>query len=648
MANYSIGLSGLSAAQSAIDVIGNNIANAATPGYHKKEVSLTPAYSKQMGDIFLGGGVQVNDIIRRVDSLLEQEILRQNSSLTSLSQELQTLSTVESALGELSGGGNLSLAIDNFFNSVDDLSGHPSDSVRQSHVVNAAENLSDQFRRVGVFLDDLQNRMKFEAEVIVDQVNKLTSEIAVFNDSIRRIEVGDGDAGSLLDQRDKLVSDLSGLVQIRATQKDHGVVDIMISGFAAVTGTSSSEFEMGMNGQGQLGIGLIGSTTFKADMAGGKLGGLMSLTNDLIGDVQKQFDDLACAFMDQVNNIHVQSVGSAGSFTSITAFNTVVDSISEIENISDGSFFIRVTDTATGQVSRHEITVAKASDTVSDIAASISSIDGLSASINDSKLSIMADSGFEFDFIPALLSSPDTTDLPVEVEVSGDYTGSENKTYTINVLNGGDVSVTSGLNISVEVDGVILEDSINVGLGYAKDEIEIGEGIFISLGPGFLTAGQSFTVEAIADSDSSGFLNALGINTLFTGSDAASMKVSSDVADWSGRLAFSQGPDMTDNNGILKLMDVRDNPLAELDGMSIGEYNRRLVTDVGQEISVRQMKLENVETMVQNLVEQQADVSGVDINEQAAQMIMYEQMFQAMAKYISTLQSSMSSLMEIV
>ncbi len=60
------------------------------------------------------------------------------------------------------------------------------------------------------------------------------------------------------------------------------------------------------------------------------------------------------------------------------------------------------------------------------------------------------------------------------------------------------------------------------------------------------------------------------------------------------------------------------------------------------------MKLENVESMVQNLVEQQADVSGVDINEQAAQMIMYEQMFQAMAKYISTLQSSMSSLMEIV
>ncbi|MCK5000869.1 MAG: flagellar hook-associated protein FlgK [Anaerohalosphaera sp.] len=648
MANYSIGLSGLSAAQSAIDVIGNNIANAATPGYHKKEIVLTPAYSKQMGDVFLGGGVRVGDVVRRVDTLLEQEILRQNSSLASLSQELKTLTTIENSLGELSGGGTLSLAIDDFFNSIDDLSAYPSDSVRQNHVINAAENLADQFRRLGSFLDNLQSQIKFETDVIIDQVNNLTSEIAGFNKSIRNIEIADGDAGSLLDQRDKLISDLSGLVQIQATQKEFGVVDIIISGFSAVTGTSSNELETGINHEGQLGIGIKGGSTYKADMSGGKLGGLMSLTNDLVDDIEQRFDDLARTFMDQINSIHVQSIGSAGSFTSITSANTVGSDLADIDNISDGSFFIRVTDTATGQITRHEITVTKATDTVSDIAAEITAIDGLTASIVGSKLNITADTGFEFDFIPALLPSPNTSDLPVDVAVSGNYTGSENRVYTFNVLGSGDISTTDGLSIGIEVDGQFLK-AINVGSGYANgDPIEIDEGIFISLDAGTLTAGQSFSVEAIADSDTSGMLNALGINTLFCGTNAADMIVSSDIADWPARLGVSQGADMGDNIGITKILNIRDMDLDELDGLSIAEYNRMLATDVGQNISIRQMRVENVETMLQSLVEQQGDISGVDINEQAAQLIMYEQMFQAMAKYISTLQSSMSSLMEIV
>jgi flagellar hook-associated protein 1 FlgK len=72
------------------------------------------------------------------------------------------------------------------------------------------------------------------------------------------------------------------------------------------------------------------------------------------------------------------------------------------------------------------------------------------------------------------------------------------------------------------------------------------------------------------------------------------------------------------------------------------------VTNVGLEVSTRETEQGNIELIVQNLESRRDDISGVDINEEAAELLIYEQMFQAMAKYISTIQTSMESLMEIL
>ena len=77
MDSFSIGISGLEAAQRAFEIIGNNVANAATDGYHRQRIELRPAYSPQVGALLLGGGVDVVGITRLIDGLLEQEILRQ-------------------------------------------------------------------------------------------------------------------------------------------------------------------------------------------------------------------------------------------------------------------------------------------------------------------------------------------------------------------------------------------------------------------------------------------------------------------------------------------------------------------------------------------------------------------------------------------
>ena len=102
MDSFGIGISGLKAAQTAFDIIGNNIANAATEGYHRQRLNLTPAYSSQVEGVLLGGGVDIAGITRMIDDFLQKEVFRQQSSLEQVSQELATLRSVESSFGELS------------------------------------------------------------------------------------------------------------------------------------------------------------------------------------------------------------------------------------------------------------------------------------------------------------------------------------------------------------------------------------------------------------------------------------------------------------------------------------------------------------------------------------------------------------------
>ena len=114
MAGYEIGISGLHAAQKALDIIGNNIANAATEGYHRQEVDLRPADEVYTNGQMVGQGVEYAGVRRMVNEIIESELLRQSSSLADIEKRLETLRTIENAFGELSSEG-LSTALDNFF-----------------------------------------------------------------------------------------------------------------------------------------------------------------------------------------------------------------------------------------------------------------------------------------------------------------------------------------------------------------------------------------------------------------------------------------------------------------------------------------------------------------------------------------------------
>jgi len=661
MSNLSIGISGLQAAQKALDIIGNNLANAATPGYHRQRINFTPAYSTVRQSAIIGGGVESSSITRMVDNLLEKELLRQGSSLAQVSQEYAVLQTVETAFGELTASGGLNEAIDNLFSAFADLTNHTDEIVWQRQVVTNAETLATKFRTLGSFLGELDGQIQLEAESYVKQANTIINQIARLNDDIEKMELQGTKANNLRDERDQLISELSEIVSVSVLERDNGVVDVEAGGIAVVIATRATELESGIMDDGSLGLTIKGAYNYTRYVNGGKLAGLMNLKNTVFNDIAQDLDDLASVVIRQVNSYQVQGLGSHGSFTGLDGWPLTDEVLANFEPpITDGKINIRVTDTDAGTISRREINLATLVPadplvglTVSDVANEIDAIAGLTCWYDALGLHIeQSAANYEFDFVPAVLPTPTASTLTggtvPTITVSGIYTGSENDTFTFEVSGAGVVSNdTLTLTVRNEVGQVI--KTLNIGQGYsAGDELSLGNGINVSIGAGDFGAADSFEVDAFANTDTSGLLAAAGMNCFFSGSGALDIAVRSQIAEDPTQVATSLGADGTDNYNILRISQLINEPMSDLDNMTMGVFHRKLVTDIGQQMNVRQMQQDNLEVIVQNLSNQRDDVSGVDINEEAAQLLMFEQMFQSMAKYLSTVQSTMESLMTIM
>lgn len=664
MSDFSIGISGLDAAQRAIDIIGNNIVNAATEGYHRQNIELRPAYASQKGSILLGGGVEIASVARMVDVLLEREMLRQRSSLGQVSQELTTLQTIENVFGELATeDGGLNAAIDKFFSALQDLSVYPNEIIWQNQAVRDAQIMASQFRTLGEFLSDLEAQIVLDAENIIESINVLTSQIAELNDNIEKVEISGGQANNLCDQRDLCISKLSELVSLQTLSREFGVVDVTIAGIQVVAGDSAIELEVGTDENNDLGVSVAGVSNYSTDVQGGKLGALLTLKNEIVLDIHDKLDSLAKAIINQINQIHVQGLGSAGSFTELTGWAMTSEDLADfVTAVTDGALYIRITNTSTGAITREKIDIDAdaGGDSLTTIAAKINAISGspLTASVNSSnQLTITANTNYKFDFLPAVLPEPEAADISFSgssdptVSVSGIYKGSSNDTLRFTVTGTADSDIGNGdISLLVTDGNGDTVTTINIGLGYAAgDEIDVGDtGIRISLGTGDLAIDDYFEVDVFADSDTSNLLTAIGMNCLFSGNGASDIAVCTDIVADPTRIATCLGADLTDNTNVIRMAEVKNATVSTLESSTCGDFYRRLVTDVGQQLSVRQMRENNVEVMMQSLSNQQSDISGVDINEEAVRLLVFEQMFQAVARYMNAIQDSNESLLQLV
>ncbi len=650
MSNFSIGLSGLNAAQTALDVVGNNVANAATEGYHRQQIELSPATYGQVGS-----GVDVAGVQRMIDTFLESEMRRQESSYGQVAQELSLLSTVETTLGEFSDGGGLNATIDQFFDSLRRLAADPLGNVPRSDVISSAQTLTSEFRRLGTSLQSLEDQVVLDAPDVTNSINLLTRQIGELNAKIQMLDLdqSQGGANNLCDQRDRLITEVARLAGVETQTREKGIVDVSIAGIPVVTGSVVLDLHAGLQDGQILSVSAGQAQGSSLEVEGGRLGALLALKNELIGDMRADLDSLVQAIVRAVNRTHVQGLGQEGSFRELVGQAMSSSDLADWGGrVTDGTLYLRVTNTATGAVGRHAIAVDMSADTLTSVAARIDAVAGLGASVNAGRLRITADPGYTFDFLPMVLPEPTATSFtaaaPPAVSVSGLYEGNTNHVFTFTATGGGSVG-NGNLQLEVTDENGARVGLVNIGSGYAAGEvIELNNGLKISVGMGELNANDHFEVEAFANTDTSGLLAAAGMNTFFVGESASDARVSPEILNGPDRIATAFGGDLMDNVGALRLAAVREQTLESLSGMTPSEYYHRLVADLGQQIALKQARQDNIEAMQQSLEQQRSDLSSVNINDEAAQLLVFEQMFQATAKYLSSVQTIMATLMDIM
>ncbi|NJD69427.1 MAG: flagellar hook-associated protein FlgK [Candidatus Methylomirabilota bacterium] len=309
----------LQAQQVAIQTTGHNIANANTPGFTRQRVDLSPSISFPLvATGSLGTGVNVKDISRIRDLLLDSQYRDAHQALSRQEAEEATLSQIELIVGEPSDNG-LSAGLSALFASFQDLANYPTDFAVRSVVRDKARAVADQFHRLDEGFERLKIDLYNEIQVVVKQVNGLAQQIADLNRQIAMSEGGVGEANDLRDQRDQALDELSGLVGGSLVEDIAGQVRVtvgggltLVDGLTAVAVQAQDFDQTDPDYPDSVRLFLGGHLLTPG---GGRLAGLLNSrnsTSSFVKGVQSQLDALAKALIDEVNTVHAAGFGLDG------------------------------------------------------------------------------------------------------------------------------------------------------------------------------------------------------------------------------------------------------------------------------------------------------------------------------------------------
>ncbi len=413
-----IGLQGLLSAQSALDTLGHNLANANTPGYSRQRLSLQAQRPLSMGGTMVGRGVRTDGIRRISDNVLNRRIVSQTSIAAKLDAGVLALSGVESMLGGI-GGVGIGAMLDGFFESVSSLAGDAGDLVRRNGVVQSAESLTNQFHQIADSSEGLKGDTLEQVRALSKQVNSLAVQVRDMNKEIASSEAGGGSANDLRDQRDVALQSLANLVDVRYQESATGSVTLSIGGHLLAGENLVQELRAELNDDGELEM-YVGDTTRPVEVRGGQIGGLVDFMQNTVPELEARMDTLARNLIFEVNRAHSTGIPSAGGFQTLTSTNSLEDIDGDGQyldqrigdsglpfDIQDGTLAINVTNASTGEVRTHQIEIED-SMSVQDLLDRINAIDNVAATIDGSgRLQMTGQNGNLFDFSNRLDGMPD-------------------------------------------------------------------------------------------------------------------------------------------------------------------------------------------------------------------------------------------------
>lgn len=314
----SIASSAVSSYQRALATVSNNIANAATPGYSREVSSLQANPISKSGQLFMGTGVNVSGIARQYDAFLEANARNSNSDYLSQQPMVDYTNRIVNVMGSSTMG--LSSALDSFFNSAQQLSTDPASSALRGSFISDASGVSSRFNELSGQLDLIQNETTQAVNDDVGQINTITAALAQVNNQLAKQKSASDQPSDLLDQRDTLLKNLSDYAHVNTQFADNGTVSVSLgpsfSRDVVVSGSQAFKIGANYNSSAPEKVSLIldpnGVAQPLTSITSGKLAGLMSFREQVLGSSRSSLDSLATTFVQEVNKIQSNGIDAYG------------------------------------------------------------------------------------------------------------------------------------------------------------------------------------------------------------------------------------------------------------------------------------------------------------------------------------------------
>ena len=314
-----IGMSGLNASQGALATVGNNIANANTSGYSRQQIVQGSGASQQVGGVFIGTGTTLADVRRVYNSYLDAQLQTTTSLNGDAQAYLDQIGTVDKLLSDKNTG--VSAALSSFFSSLQTSAAAPGDMSARQLLLTSAQTLSNRFNSISSQLNQQNEGINSQLDTLTSMVNQHTATIASLNKQIAQATTAGNTPNNLLDARNEAVRTLNELVGVTVQEHDN-VYDITLgTGQTLVQGSTSNTLSAvpGQVDKSQFSIQINyqqSSSDVTSVLSGGKIGGLLRYRDDVLAPAINDLGRTAIVVADAINKQLGQGLDASGEFGS--------------------------------------------------------------------------------------------------------------------------------------------------------------------------------------------------------------------------------------------------------------------------------------------------------------------------------------------
>ena len=429
-----MGGSTLQAMQIGLQVVGNNIANANTPGFVREEAIFAPAPVQRIGGLVLGLGVQVEGIVQKLDKFVQDRLVGAKGDRANAEIQEQTYRELERALNALSAEVDLSSRLSEFFNAVHEVMKSPENVGTRNLAVGKGITLTEMINDLSSGVSDVQSQLDERLTADADEINNLTEQIRRLNIQIASTEGSDSgtsEAGGLRVKRQEAVDRLSELLTIHVTEQPNGGLSVSVGGDLLVFEGQRHEVTVDRSNQNGIAAAVIrfSDSNGRVRTAGGEVGGLYEARDEIVSGFLNRLNDLAGALAFEFNKVFSQGQGLVG-FQQLTSVEVVHDSNAPLDEAglafspTSGSFDVIVHTKGSNLPNTDTIQIAvdglDEDTTLASLAQQLDAIDGISASVTSTgALQLTSDSSdIEFAF------SGDTSGTLAALGINTFFTGS--------------------------------------------------------------------------------------------------------------------------------------------------------------------------------------------------------------------------------